>query len=91
MDNLRPHHDTPPAGMGGTYEQWLRYQEKEERRRRREEKEVQALRTAWHHERDARRIPTCRSGPIAGPPLLFLSVTIVMRLGRAMTAGWRHP
>jgi ferric-dicitrate binding protein FerR (iron transport regulator) len=51
MDTLRRHHDTPPAGMGGTYHDWLRYHQKEERRQRREERQLQALRSARQLER----------------------------------------
>jgi hypothetical protein len=40
------HRDIPPAGRGGTYEEWLRYQEKEQLRKLREEKQAQARRTA---------------------------------------------
>jgi hypothetical protein len=35
MDNSLPHRDIPPTGMGGTYQDWLRYQEKQERLARR--------------------------------------------------------
>jgi hypothetical protein len=54
------HHDTPPAGMGGTYDEWLRFQGKEARRRLREEKQEQALRTARYHERAAKAARTRR-------------------------------
>jgi ferric-dicitrate binding protein FerR (iron transport regulator) len=54
MENRRPHHDIPPAGMGGTYQDWLHYQEKQERLARRMERQEQALRTARNRSRAAK-------------------------------------
>ena len=60
MENRRPHHDIPPAGMGSTYWDWLHYQEKEERRQRREEQREQTLRTARNRVRAANAAKTRR-------------------------------
>jgi hypothetical protein len=60
MENHQRPHDIPPAGMGGTYQDWLRYQEKEERRQRREERQEQAFRTARSRVRAAKAAKTRR-------------------------------
>jgi hypothetical protein len=55
-----PYHGIPPAGMGGTDSQWLRYQEKQERLARRLEQQEQALRMARHRARAAKAARTRR-------------------------------
>lgn len=59
-DHQRPHHDIPPTGMGGTYQQWLRYQEKQERQRQREEQRERAQRAARNRARAAKAAKTRR-------------------------------
>jgi hypothetical protein len=60
MDSPSPHHDVPPAGLGGTYQEWLRYQEKEQRRKLREERQAQARRMAHNRVRSAKAARTRR-------------------------------
>jgi hypothetical protein len=59
-DYQRRHHDIPPAGMGGTYAQWLRHQEKQERLARREEQQELRLRAARNRMRAAKAAKTRR-------------------------------
>jgi len=60
MENQRPHRDIPPAGMGGTYQQWLRYQEKQERLARHLEQQEQAQRAARNRVRATKAAKTRR-------------------------------
>jgi hypothetical protein len=60
MDTPPPHYDVPPAGLGGTYQDWLRHQEKEERRRHRDERQAQARRSAHNRVRSAKAARTRR-------------------------------
>jgi hypothetical protein len=60
MENQQLQHDIPPGGMGGTYYDWLRYQEKQERLARRLERQEQAQRTARNRVRAAKAAKTRR-------------------------------
>ena len=59
-EHQRPHHDIPPAGMGGTYQQWLRYEEKMERQQHRDEQREQVQRAARHRARAEKAAKTRR-------------------------------
>ena len=63
MDHSLPHHhhDIPPAGMGGTYQDWLRYQQKQERQQLRIERQEQAQRVACHRSRAKKAARTRRT------------------------------
>lgn len=52
--------DTPPAGMGGSFRQYLRYQQKQERLAEREEQHEQKLREAKYQTRAQKAARTRR-------------------------------
>jgi hypothetical protein len=82
--------------MGGTYWDWLRYQEKEQRQRRREEKQALAYRVARNRPRAAKAARTRRkrrqaqqvSSALHG--LLVVGVAVVLLVaGTIIRQAWR--